>query len=115
MSEVSASGTSFTGAKAFAKVSSITFNASVTGATAGTGVVLGLPVFLPYTGAVLKELQDGATATAGTVTAGVVTAATTTTGDVRGTYSPNSAPNGSRTYELYVGLTDMGYRGVTQA
>lgn len=115
MTETSGSGTSFTGAKAFARITSITPSATITGATFGTGVVLGLPVFLPGTGAayILRELLDGATATAGTTVAGIRTngGSTATTGDVRGTYNPNSAPNGSRTYQLVLALsnpTDIG-------
>jgi len=115
MTETSGSGTSFTGAKAFARITSITPSATITGATFGTGVLLGLPVFLPGTAAgyVLKELLDGAVATAGTVKEGTRTngGSTATSGDVRGTYSPNSAPNGSRSYQLVLALanpTDIG-------
>ncbi len=115
MTETSASGTSHTGTKAFARITSITPSATVTGATFGTGVVLGLPVFLPGTGAayIVRELLDGATATAGTTVAGIRTSggSTATTGDVRGTYNPNSAPNGSRSYQLVLALlnsTDIG-------
>lgn len=58
--EASASGTSFTGKKAFKKVTSVSFSADVTGATVGTGDVLGLPVRLPEKTHVVSELQDGA-------------------------------------------------------
>jgi hypothetical protein len=113
MTETSGSGTSFTGAKAFARITSITPSATITGATFGTGVVLGLPVFLSTSASILREMLDGATATAGTTVAGVRTAggSTATTGDVRGTYNPNSAPNGSRSYQLICALknpTDIG-------
>lgn len=46
MVEKSASGTSHTGNKAFKRVTSLTFSASVTSCTIGTGSKLGLPVFL---------------------------------------------------------------------
>lgn len=116
MTEASASGPSLTGKKAFKTVSSISFSANVTSATAGYGKVLGLPMFLPSLGVVIKELEDGAVVgTGGTIVAGVVSKATTTTGDVRGTVSPNSNPDGAKTFELIVALTDPGYRGVTQA
>lgn len=113
MTETSASGTSHTGKKAFARITSITPSATVTGATFGTGTVLGLPVFLGTSAAILREQLDGATATAGTTVAGVRTngGSTATAGDVRGTYDPNSAPNGSRTYQLICALknpTDIG-------
>ena len=57
--EQSGSGTSFTGAKAFKTVTSVTFSANVTGATVGTGNVLGLPVFLPSASNVRDEIVDG--------------------------------------------------------
>lgn len=113
--ESSASGTSFTGVKAFARVTSVTFNANVTGATVGTGTVLGLPVFLTGAGYITRELQDGALATAGTAVGGLRgSASTATSADVRGTYAPNSAPNGSRSYQLIIAVPDSGFRGNTQ-
>lgn len=112
--ESSASGTSFTGKKAFKTVTAVSVSADVTGLTVGTSKVLGLSVFLASAGEVLRELQDGAAPTAGTVVAGDVTTATATTGDVRGTYAPNSNPNGSLLFELIVALRSPEYRGVTQ-
>lgn len=49
----------------------------------------------------------------GTLTAGVTSAATATTGDVRGTYAPSTAPDGSA-YQLLVVGADPGNRGVAQ-
>jgi hypothetical protein len=112
--ESSASGTSLAGKKAFKTVTSVSFSADVTGVTVGTGDVFGLPVFLPSTGYVLAELEDGAAASAGTVVAGVTTAATATTGDVRGTYDPNSAADGEAVFALVVALPDPGDKGVAQ-
>lgn len=57
--EQSASGTSLTGKKAFKTVTAVSFSTAVTGATVGTGDVLGLPVFLPSVANVLMELKDG--------------------------------------------------------
>ena len=114
MRESSASGTSFTGKKAFKEVTKATVSADVTGLTVGTGVILGLPVFLPDAADVVLEAMDGAKATAGTTVAGDQTVATALTGDIRGTYSPNSAPNGSRFYELTVALRDPSYKGRSQ-
>jgi hypothetical protein len=104
MSEASASGTSFTGKKAFAKVTSIQVSADVTALTVGTGTKLGLPMYVPNAAMILKESVDGAAATAGTVAVGLdnATKSTTTTGDIRGTYDPNAAPDGSKVYELLV-------------
>lgn len=115
MSEASASGTSFTGKKAFARITRVSVSADVTGLTVGTGNVLGLPVFLPQAGAILGELQDGAKATAGTIVAGVTSVATTTTGDVRGTYTPNATPDAAKAFQLIVALADPLDMGVSQA
>lgn len=112
--ESSASGTSFTGKKAFKTVTLATFSADVTGCTIGTGNVLGLPVFLAGTGFVLRELQDGVAPTAGTIVAGVTSAATATTGDVRGTYAPNATPDGAKDFALICALESLASQGVTQ-
>lgn len=114
--ESSASGTSLTGKKAFKTITSVAVSADVTGATVGTGDVLGLPVFLPSTGLVLKELEDGATATSGTLVAGLATTtvSTATTADVRGTYDPNSACDGVKAFDLIVALTDPTFTGNPQ-
>lgn len=92
---------------------------SIDAAAAGTvsigfGNVLGLPGFLPNAVHILKELQDGATVAAGTTVAGDQSNPTTTTGDVRGTYVPNSAPDGTKAYGLMVALFDPGYLGSDQ-
>lgn len=114
--EQSASGTSLAGKKAFKTITSVTFNASVTGATVGTGDVLGLPVFLPNASHILREMEDGATATSGTTVAGLVlgTKSTATTADVRGTYDPNSACDGSKGFVLMCFLGDPEYLGNPQ-
>lgn len=108
--------TAVVGLKAFKTITSCTSSASIAnGAFAGSGVLLGLPVFLEGTGHIVKEIMDGAAATAGTTVAGVTTEATTTTGDVRGTYSPNSAPNGSRSYKIAILTEDPSNLGIPQA
>lgn len=114
--ESSASGTSFTGKKAFKTVTSVTVSADVTGATVGTGNVLGLPVRLPATNCVLVQLENGAAATAGTTVAALATGtpSTATTADVRGTYSPNSTPDGSKGFQLICALPDPLFTGVAQ-
>ena len=107
--------TAVSGRKAFKTITAAANTATISnGAFAGNGDVLGLPVFLPKAGLVLKELQDGAAPAAGTLVAGVDTVATATTGDVRGTYDPNSACNGARTYELVCALEDPAYKGRAQ-
>ena len=112
--ETSGSGTSMAGKKAFKTVTSVVPSANITSATVGTGDVLGLPVFLSGTGMVLQELEDGAVPTAGTLVAGVSSVATATTGDVRGTYDPNSAADGSKSFQLIVAVGDVSYKGVPQ-
>jgi hypothetical protein len=109
--------TAVPGLKAFKTITSITSSATIAnGAFVGTGDVIGLPMFLGKTGFVLKELQDGATATAGTLVAGIQTSggSTATTGDVRGTYDPNSAANGSLAFSLVVVNPDPNYLGLAQ-
>lgn len=60
MVEVTASGTSHTGKKAFKEILSVSSSASITNATVGTGNVFGLPVFLPSKTNILAEFQSGA-------------------------------------------------------
>lgn len=112
--ESSASGTSLTGKKAFKTVTGISVSADVTGATVGNGNVLGLPIFLPGAGHVLKELQDAAVPTAGTIVAADTAAPLATTGDIRGTYAPNATPDGSKVFQLICGLPDIDFIGGAQ-
>lgn len=116
MVEQSASGTALAGKKAFKTVTSISFNAAVTGVTVGTGEVLGLPVRLPSVGNVIRELENGATAGAGTLVAAqtVSTAATATTADVRGTYDAASACDGLKGFSLICALGDPANLGEAQ-
>lgn len=107
--------TAVSGLKAFKTVTSITSSATITnGAFVGTGDVLGLPVYLPGAGYIVRELENGAAPTAGVTVAGVLTRPTATTGDVRGTYDPNSACDGSRNFKLVVALPDPDNLGVAQ-
>jgi hypothetical protein len=107
--------TAVAGKKAFKTITAAANAATISnGAFAGPGDVLGLPVFLPATGDVISEQEDGVEATAGTLAAGVGTTATATTGDVRGTYDPNSACDGSKSFQLLVAVGDPSYKGVAQ-
>ena len=112
--ESSASGTSLTGKKAFKTVTGVSVSTDITGLTVGSGVVLGLPVFLPGAGHVALEIEDGGAATAGTLVAGVTATPTATTGDVRGTYAPNTTPDGSAAFQLVAALDDPSYKGKAQ-
>lgn len=105
------------GNKAFYTVTGAVCSATMTGnLSIGDSTKIGLPVYLPNSVYVLKELQDGAVATAGTITAGlsIATAASVTSGDVRGTYTPNSAPDGSRSCTLIVALPEPYFYGQPQ-
>lgn len=108
--------TTSSGKKAFSTVTDVSIDSTPVGAlTVGSGDVLGLPVFLPEAGMVVQETEDGADATAGTVVAGVQTdPATATTGDVRGTYDPNSAADGSKAFALLAYVDNPNDRGVDQ-
>lgn len=57
--EQSASGTSHTGSKAFKTITSISSSASITSATFGTGVKLGMPRYISSANRIIAELQDG--------------------------------------------------------
>ena len=114
---VAATGTSQAdaGLKAFKYVKQIDLiaagNAEANTVNVGFGDVLGLPFFLPDVGYVLAELEDGAAPTAGTVVAGATAAPTATTGDVRGTYDPNSAADGAAKFELLIAGQNVSYLG----
>lgn len=99
---VTAGGTSktFTGNKGFKTVTRITETVAADASTntiiAGNGVKLGFNT-LNSTTSPVKEYSAGSLVTNGTLVAG----STTATADPRGTYSPNSAPNGSTEYIVY--------------
>jgi hypothetical protein len=107
--------TAVNGKKAFKTVTGISGSlTAANGIFIGTTNILGLPVFLPGVASVLREIENNAVATAGTVVGGVSTLATATTGDVRGTYVPNSTPDGAKVFDLIVALGDPDYKGVAQ-
>jgi hypothetical protein len=104
---VSATGTSKTvaGKKAFAAIFSMAL-ISASDATANTvnlgwGNVLGLKYRIAAKSQLLA-FGNGALDTSGTVVVADDNAASASTGDVRGTYAPNSAPDGTKTYEYYL-------------
>lgn len=109
--------TTVAGNKAFFTVTGVVVSATMTGnLSVGDGSKLGLPMYLSNATFILREIQDGATATAGTVVAGlsIATPASLTSGDVRGTYTPNSAPDGTRAYALVVELPEPNFLGQPQ-
>lgn len=116
--ESSASGTSFTGKKAFATITSYSFNANVTSATLGSGNVLGLPYRIASGDLVGMTFNDAADA--GTIVLRDLTLpATATTGDVRGTYAPAGTLNGAKVLTALIlpadDTTQVGSFGVTPA
>lgn len=105
MSESSASGTAHTGKKAFKTITGFTFSAAVTAATVGTGVVIGLPYRVDADG-LIRASQTNTNDAATFVPADTTSPATKTTGDVRGTVSFASAPDGTKTYKVYFDIAD---------
>jgi hypothetical protein len=102
--------------KAFYRVTAVIVSATMTGnLTVGAEDIYGLPFFLPDTGAVVKEINDGAAPSAGTFVAGLQSsAASITSADVRGKYTPATASDGSKSAELIVALPDPLYMGQDQ-
>jgi len=131
MSEVitssSSVSTAVSGKKAFYQISSITSaGATGTAVTAGTTDVIGLPVRVTDAGYVIKVGWNNALLqNAGTFTAADMTLpATTTTGDVRGTFLPTTASDGTKRLVMSIAVpgiavgpnaTRTGALGVTQA
>lgn len=99
---VTATGTTktYTGVTAFYRVDQITVisasDAEANTLKLGTGAVLGLSMPNPIASAV-KETSAGSVVTNGTF----VAASTSANADKRGTYAPNSAPNGSTDYAVW--------------
>jgi hypothetical protein len=118
MSEATASGTAHTGKKAFKIITGVTSSASITAATLGTGTVLGLP-YKPVVGGFVGGLLNENTADAGAYAVPERVASTTTTNDVRGTYAPAGALNGTNVYTCKVavqnGPNDSDAYGIAQA
>jgi len=118
--------TTVNGEKAFFQITGVAVAGAVGGTVAvGTTDILGSPVRITDAGYIARAGWAGALAEdAGTFVAAVTTTATTTSGDVRGTYVPSSAPNGTRRLVMGILLpalaagptaTRIGALGVTQA
>jgi hypothetical protein len=94
--------------KAFARIDRVAVSAAMVGnLTLGTGNVLGLPAYLPNAGLIMREMLNGASATAGTTVAGLQAVGSLTSADVRGTYVPNLAPDGVRSFQILAFLPDL--------
>ena len=129
MSEVITSVANATtpGLKAFFQVVSVTGagGGSTTAVTVGTTDVLGCPFRILDLGYIIHAGYNNVLAdNAGTAVAAATATATTSTGDVRGTFTPASATNGIRRLVMSIALpaiatgpyaTRTGAYGVTQA
>jgi len=129
MSEVIATGTvastTVNGKKAFFQISSVVASGgSVVTVAVGTTDILGAPLRITDRGYVTRAGWDNTLAEdAGTMTPAATLTATTTTGDVRGTYLPSSAPDGVKRLVMTIALpaiavgpnaTRIGALGVNQ-
>ena len=129
MSEVITSVANATtpGKKAFYQISGVTVagGGTTTAITVGTTDVLGSPVRILDLGYIVHAGYNNTLADhAGTALAAVTATATTTTGDVRGTFTPASATDGIKRLVMTIALpaiavgpnaTRTGAFGVTQA
>ena len=104
--ESSPSGATHTGKKAFATITSFSFNASVTAATLTAGAKLGLP-FAVRSGDIFATAFGDAADAVTLVAADVTSPATATTGDVRGTVTATAALNGSSFYSALIKPIDQ--------
>ena len=95
---VSVAGSTVNGKKAFYQITGITVSgATTTAVTVGTTDILGSPVRIPNAGYVARAgWNDTLAEDAGTLADAVATTPSTTTGDVRGTYVPSSACDGTK-------------------
>ena len=128
MSEVitSVAAATTNGKKAFYQISAVSgAGASTTAVTVGATQLLGLPVRVIDGGYICHVGWNGGFAVdTGNFAAAATATATTTTGDVRGTFSPSTAPDGIKRLVLGIMLpaiaagpnaTRTGALGVTQA
>jgi hypothetical protein len=98
------------GQKAFATIARVAVSAALAGnLTVGNEDVFGLPYRVTDAGYLIGVGWAGALARdAGTFAAADTTSpATATTNDVRGTYAPSSAANGSRRLVIAIGMTGI--------
>jgi hypothetical protein len=118
-------GTAVPGKKAFYQISGVTIAGSATACLVGTTDVLGLPVRCFDAGYVVKVgWNNTLLQNAGTFTpADMTSPATTTTGDVRGTFTPTTASDGVKRLVMTIALpgiavgpnaTRVGALGVNQ-
>lgn len=104
-----ATNTAF-GKKAFKTITNVVAGSATTTGNISIGFTntLGLPVRVKRLADIFAPTMDGVVAT-GTFTVGAVTA-TATSGDIRGTWQPNTVPNNVRHYVVRVCLDHNGVR-----
>lgn len=108
--EITMNGTTaVAGQKTFKTITAASVNAAITGTmTIGNEDTFGLPYRVTDAGYLIRVGWAGALAEdAGTFVAADTATANATTGDVRGTYTPSSAANGSRRLVIAIGLTAL--------
>jgi hypothetical protein len=101
--------TAVAGKKAFKTITNVAVSAALAGnLTVGNEDIFGLPYRVTDAGYILRSGWAGALADdAGTFVVADTATATATTGDVRGTYAPSSAANGTRRLVLALGMTAL--------
>jgi len=105
ITEVTASGTSHTGKKAFKTITSVSSNASITGATVGSGNVLGLPFRVDASDLIAARFNNAIDA--GTfVPADTTSPVTSSTGDQRGTFALAGTLDGAKVLTLLLSVSD---------
>lgn len=94
--------TTVNSAKTFETITSVTASGAVSiPLTVGASTVLGLPIKIADKGKMIGAFMDGVSV-GGAVVAGLsaTIASTATTADVRGTFTPTTAPNGTRMFTV---------------
>lgn len=102
------------GKKAFTKIHKITASGPSKGSVSiGIGNRLGLPVFVPAPGNVMREMVNGMSVTGGMLVPGELNVPNASTGDRRGTYTPppSVSLNGKDTIQLFLILPNPGNIG----
>jgi hypothetical protein len=122
---VATAGTAVVGLKAWYQIATVTIAGSATACVVGTSDVLGFPIRVIDAGYLVSNIWNNTLDNdAGTFVAAVTATATSSTGDVRGTYKPSSASNGSKRLVCAIAVpaigsgpnsTRTGVLGVTQA
>ena len=122
---VATAGTAVFGLKAWYQIATVSIAGSATVCVVGTSDVLGLPIRVIDAGYLVSNIWNNTLDNdAGTFAAAITATATSTTGDVRGTYKPSTASNGSKRLVCAIAVpaigsgpnsTRTGVLGVTQA